>query len=214
MLIIPTASSDTRAYDRIVKRVFCDRLGCRLDYLYLVERKPSRQEIARKIREAEVVYVPGGNTLKMMRLWRLHGVDKLLIQAWRRGTVLSGVSAGAICWFDAGHSDSLSFYNEAKWKYIRVTGMGLVKGVFCPHYGGETCGRKRKAAFARMMQGLNEWGIALDDNCGIEIVDSTFRIISAQKGAGAYRVRRTGTAVVSSIISVSRRRQDIKRLYR
>ena len=79
----------------------------------------------------------------MMRRWRRLGVDALLREAYERGAVLCGVSAGAICWFDSGHSDSRSFYSE-DWNYIAVTGMGLVEGLACPHYNGETDGAPRR----------------------------------------------------------------------
>jgi peptidase E len=68
------------------------------------------------------------------------GVDKLLKSACENGTVLSGISAGSICWFDSGHSDSMSFYNPRKWKFINATGLELIKGIHCPHYNGMSRG--------------------------------------------------------------------------
>jgi dipeptidase E len=76
--------------------------------------------------------VGGGNTLQMMRVWRHQGVDKLLTSAYENGTVLSGISAGAICWFDSGHSHSISFYNPQEWDYI-----GLHKSETLPAHDSE-----------------------------------------------------------------------------
>jgi len=78
---------------------------------------------------SDIVYVGGGNTLLMMRIWRRFGLDKVLKGAYEAGIVLAGISAGSICWFDSGHSDSMSFYNPRNWKYINVKGLGLMRGV-------------------------------------------------------------------------------------
>ena len=96
--------------------------------LFLIKEQPSREQIRTKISSADIIHVGGGNTLLMMRIWRRLGVDHLLEAAYQDGTVLAGISAGSICWFDSGHSDSMSFYNPRKWKYINVRGLGLLKG--------------------------------------------------------------------------------------
>ena len=134
LLFLPTASSDSELYWFYVNKHFGKRLGCKTDVLYLIKEKLTTEEIKNKILSADIIYVGGGNTLKMMRLWRRLGVDKLLKQAWRNGTVLCGISAGSICWFESGHSDSMSFYSPKNWKYINVQGLGFIKGIHCPHY--------------------------------------------------------------------------------
>jgi peptidase E len=115
LLFIPTASSDSEIYWNRIREYFGKFLKCKTDVLFLVKEQPSKEQIRSKISAADIIYVGGGNTLMMMRLWRRLGVDKLLISAYENGTVLSGISAGSICWFDSGHSDSMSFYNPRKW---------------------------------------------------------------------------------------------------
>jgi len=88
----------------------------------------------------------------MMRVWRRFGVDELLKSAYEKGTVLSGISAGAICWFDSGHSDSMSFTNPRNWKYINVKGLGLIRGVHCPYYNSRTRGVARRKDFREMIR--------------------------------------------------------------
>src|SRR5580692_2484004 len=105
-LFIPTASSDSEAYWKHIQEYFGGFLKCRTDVLFLIKEQPANHEIGSKIASADIIYVGGGNTLLMMRLWRRLGIDKLLKSAYERGTVLSGISAGSICWFDSGHSDS------------------------------------------------------------------------------------------------------------
>lgn len=99
LLFIPTASSDSKSYFEAVKKHFGKRLGCKTDVLYLIKEKPTRKEIEEKILNSDMIYVGGGNTLKMMKVWRKTGVDKVLKQAYNKGVVLSGLSAGSICWF-------------------------------------------------------------------------------------------------------------------
>jgi dipeptidase E len=111
LLFVPTASSDSERYWKHVQEYFGDFLKCKTDVLFLVREQPSREQIRTKILSADIIYVGGGNTLQMMRLWRRLGVDKLLKAAYENGTVLAGISAGSICWFESGHSDSMSFYN-------------------------------------------------------------------------------------------------------
>ncbi len=112
ILFIPTASSDSERYCQRFAEHFGKFLKCKTDVLLLLDAPPSAREIERKIFSANIVYVGGGNTLYMMRVWRRLGVDQLLRAAYHDGIVLAGISAGAICWFASGHSDSMSFYNQ------------------------------------------------------------------------------------------------------
>ena len=121
-LFIPTASSDSDRYCRHVHEYFGKFLKCKTDVLFLIKEQSSREQIQTKILSADIIYAGGGNTLLMMRVWRQLGVDTLLKAAYENGTVLTGISAGSICWFESGHSDSMSFYNPLEWKYINVRG--------------------------------------------------------------------------------------------
>lgn len=133
-LFIPTASDDSEGYTKAWKKIYEGKLACTVDVLCLIAKKPTRAVIAAKIRSADIIYVGGGNTLMMMNLWRRLGVDKLLREAYERGAVCCGVSAGSICWFEYGVSDSRQFKNPKSHEYIRVKGLGFLKGLHCPHY--------------------------------------------------------------------------------
>ncbi|MFA6601568.1 MAG: peptidase E [Candidatus Paceibacterota bacterium] len=184
LLFIPTASSDSEGYARVVEKHFGTILGCKVDTLFLLKQKLSIKEIEDKIFDANMIYVGGGNTLKMMNIWRKYGVDKILVKAGEKGVVLSGVSAGAICWFRSGSSDSRRFANP-KADLIKVNGINLVPTLFCPHYDFE---KDRKPDLKRLMKKTSGVAIAIDNCCAIEIIDSTYRIISSKKTANAYRV--------------------------
>lgn len=207
-LFIPTASSDSREYWEAFRRVYGEELDCRTEVLYLLGERPSQKDVTRKIRQAQLIYVGGGNTLKMMRRWRYLGVDRLLRQAYRRETVLSGLSAGCICWFSWGHSDSMAFYHPDNWDYIRVRGMGLIDALGCPHYDGE----KRDQNFEAMVKRHGDLGIALDNHCALEVVDGRYRIITSSPGAGAHRVSRHRGTVISAKIPQRRAWRPLKEL--
>ncbi len=201
LLFIPTATSDSEIYWKRVQKHFGEFLKCETDVLFLIKERPSKQQIEAKIMSADIIYVGGGNTLLMMRLWRRLGIDKLLKAAYRKGTVLAGPSAGSICWFDSGHSDSMSYYNPQKWEYINVRGLGLVKGIHCPHYNGRTGGVPRRKNFQDMIRKIGGMGIAMQNNCAIEFIDGKFyKVITSKPNARAYRVfKRQGRIVEERI---------------
>jgi dipeptidase E len=201
LLFIPTASSDSERYWKHVQEYFGKFLGCKTDVLFLIKEQPSKEQIRRKILRADAIYVGGGNTLLMMRVWRRLGVDRLLISAYKSGTVLSGISAGSICWFDSGHSDSMSFYNPRKWKYINVKGLGLISGIHCPHYNSQTRGVPRRKNFRHMIRKVGGIGIAIDNNCAIEFIDGRLSKVIRSKGySRAFRVYKRGGKVVEEQI--------------
>lgn len=137
----------------------------------------------------------------MMRLWRRLGVDKLLKSAYEKGTILAGISAGSICWFDSGHSDSMSFYNPKKWSYINVKGLGLIKGIHCPHYDSTTLRVPRRKHFREMIRKIGGVGIAIENNCAIEFVDGeVHKVITSNGRAKAYRLRKRGDDVIAERI--------------
>lgn len=184
LLFIPTASSDSENYYNNIKAHFGKNLGCKLDVLYLIKEKPSKNEIKLKILKSDIIYVGGGNTFKMMKIWRKYNVDKILIKAYNKGIVLSGLSAGCLCWFRYGQSDSLTFPGAKKKRYVRLNMIGLINALHIPHYDTE---KNIRNSLKKMMRRTPGVAIALDECCAIEIVDDTYRIISSKKGRNAYK---------------------------
>ncbi len=213
VLFIPTASSDSEEYSTTFENYYGKFLGCKTDVLLLTKQKYTKAEIEKKILSSDIVYVGGGNTLMMIRVWKKLGVDRILKKAYEKGIVLSGVSAGGICWFEAGHSDSMSFYNPKKWKYIKVGGLGFFKGIFCPHYDSNTLSLPRKTYFQKMIQKTGGIGIAVDEKCALEFIDGKYRVINSKKSAGAYRVYKQKGEVVSEKIEQTSTLMPISHLY-
>lgn len=184
LLFIPTASDDAEGYVETVKKYFGRRLGCRIDVLYLWKVRPTRREMAGKIFGADIIYVGGGNTLKMMNRWRRLGVDKLLQQAYRKNIVLAGLSAGAICWFRYGLSDSRKFKNK-KAGLIKVSGLGLIDALCCPHYDSE---KARQAALKKLMKKTAGVAIALDNCAALGVIDGRYKILVSERKKRAYKI--------------------------
>ena len=212
ILFIPTASGDAVAYYEKFVKHFGNELGAKCDVLYLITDKPEWRAIKHKILSSDAIYVGGGNTLIMLKLWRKMGVDKLLKEAYKKGVVLSGLSAGSICWFQYGHSDSLSFSNK-KWEYIRINGLGLIKGIHCPHFNGQSKYIKRRKNFKKFMKRYPDMGIALDNNCAIEFINNKYRVISTKIGRKGYKVYKKDGNIIASPINESKEFRPIKNIY-
>ena len=185
-LFIPTASGDSEEYIESFRTIYGDRLALDTDVLRLVGSDPSEERVYEAISSADLVYVGGGNTREMLETWSQYGVDNMLKED-RGNTVLSGLSAGAICWFEAGHSDSERFGSKADdWSYITLEALGLVESIiFCPHYDSED----RREPFHRAMSEHPKMvGIGVEDRAALDIRDDSYRAISSDPNASIYRV--------------------------
>jgi peptidase E len=136
---------------------------------------------AEQLRDIDVVYVSGGNTANALAIWRIHGVDRALVEAWERGAVVGGVSAGANCWFDACVTDSFGAGLGPL-----DDGLGILAGSFCPHYDGEEL---RRPAYRDLVANGFPAGYAADDHAAFHFVGTELReVVSAKVGARGYRV--------------------------
>ncbi len=184
LLFIPTASNDSESYYKVVQKHFGQRLGCKTDVLYLIKNRISKKEIRDKIINSDIIYVGGGNTLKMLKVWKKMGVDRILKEAHKKGVVLSGLSAGSVCWFKYANSDSEKMINPSA-DYIKISGLGFVNALHCPHYDSE---KDRKPSLKKMMKKVSGVAIAIDNCCAIEVVGKEYRVISSKPKANAYKV--------------------------
>jgi peptidase E len=136
----------------------------------------------------DLVWVGGGNTASMLGVWRAHGVDGVLREAWERGVVLAGASAGAICWFEAGVTDSFRAELDG------LDCLGWLPGSCCPHYDGE---EDRRPAYRRLLEDGFPPGIAVDDFAAVRFEGTELaEVVATVEGAGAYRVDRDGESAL------------------
>ena len=190
---VPTASGDSPTYVRRFLRAFPPRRA-RASVLALFRRDD--RDLEAFVLAQDVVYVGGGNTVNLLAVWRAHGLDVILRRAWRRGVVLTGVSAGALCWFQGGTTDSFGPIAPL------FDGLGFLSGSFSPHYDGEPDRRPRfHAAVARGLPA----GFACDD--GAALVFEGRRLagaVASRPRALAYRIERRRGEVVETRIDPRR----------
>ena len=186
LLFIPPPSKFEQSYFTVIKKNF-SKLVSIVNPLYLSEGH-TKTELRKKILGADIIYVGGGNTLQMMKMWRKTGIDKMLIAAYKKGVVLSGLSAGSICWFRSGLSDSRRL-NNPKAPLIKIKGLGIINAIHCPHYDDEKGTNKgRKKDFKEIMKKTSGVGIGIDECCALVIEGKNCRLVNSKKGAGAYKV--------------------------
>ena len=172
------ASAESPDYALRFYRAFLN-LGAEPSDLTLFQNTP--QDVREHLLRQDAIYVGGGNTLNMVALWRAWGLDAILREALEGGVVLAGISAGAICWFAEGLSDS------RPGAYTRVEALGLLPGSFSPHYDGEPTRRPRFHAL--LAEGGIAPGLAADDDVALHFADGRLqRVVTAREGAAAYRL--------------------------
>jgi peptidase E len=129
----------------------------------------------------DVIFVGGGSTANMLAIWRVHGFDRILREAWEQGIVLSGSSAGMVCWFEASVTDSFGPQLAAM-----SDGLGFLPGSACPHYDDEEL---RRPFYRDAVEGGFPAGYAADSGVGLHFVGTELvEVISPREGATGYRV--------------------------
>lgn len=185
---VATASGDSSDY---VRRFYLamEKLPCKATDIPLFRIPPGGPSLASRVLEQDVIYVGGGNTANMLAIWRLHGVDKLMREAWSRGTILCGLSAGMICWFQSSVTDSFGPLRELQ------DGLGFLPGSACPHYDGEA---RRRPTFRRLVgDGTLPAGFAADDGAAIHFVGRRILCcVASRPKAKVYRIERRNGRVV------------------
>lgn len=187
---LATATGDAESYIESFYTAF-RKLRCRPTHVPLFARTPDLQTV---LLDQDVIYVGGGNTKSMLAVWREWEIPALLRRAWEAGTVLAGVSAGAICWFETGVTDSWGAGLNP------LPCLGFLSDACCPHYDGEA---ERRPALHRLIeQGTITTALALDDGAAAHFVDGTLaNIVSSRPEARAYRVERVNGQVHETVLN-------------
>ena len=147
VLFVSTASRDLGGYITTFKKYYTQQLGCRVQPLILTRGQPkTTADVSERVAWADIVYVGGGNTRFMLETWQAFGLPDILRQALARGCVLSGLSAGALCWFESGIGNS-----GIEDEYIELAALGMLSGCFAPHYCKPGVEARLAAAFSERM---------------------------------------------------------------
>jgi peptidase E len=189
LCFLPTASADA---DKSILNWYrnCAPLNVEpSDQLSFIESLTQKRSWEDVFLSVDGIVVSGGNTLNQQAIWKAQGIDLVLRQAWDRGVVLGGASAGSLCWFEEGTTDS-----RPKELTI-VQGLGFIKGSHCPHYDAEA---GRRPLYTKLIaSGQMKPGYACDNEAGIYFEDNTVtRVVSAKQGAKVYYVSLVNGQVV------------------
>jgi peptidase E len=176
---VPTASGDADSYVAKFYAAFARRAEA--SHLALFNRDGT--DLDRFLLEQDVVYVGGGNTANLLAVWRTHGVDRLMRAAWEGGTILTGLSAGSLCWFEGGTTDSFGPLAALR------DGLGLLPGSHSPHYDGEA---ERRPTYQRLIaEGALPDGYAADDGAALVFRGTELEeVVASRPDARGYRVER------------------------
>ncbi|MFC1582163.1 Type 1 glutamine amidotransferase-like domain-containing protein [Planctomycetota bacterium] len=185
--IIPTATGDSDQTVNEYVRGF-NRLAAHPNYLSLYHI-PTR-DLEDFIMDFDAVYVSGGNTKNLLALWREWGLDEVLTDAWKAGIVMGGASAGGICWFEEGSTDS--WPNE----YNPLKALGILPGSFCPHFSDEN---KRRASYLQMVEeGQLSDGYGVSDRAALHYVNGELtHAVAEMEEAFVKRVTRDQSGKIS-----------------
>jgi dipeptidase E len=190
---VGTASGDAQTYLDKFYAAF-STLTCTPSHLSLFKLEPG--DWRKKVLEQDVIYVGGGNTRALLVLWREWGLDSVLREAWESGVVLAGISAGSICWFQQGLSDSV-VANELH----PLPCLGFLEGSNCPHYDGEP---ERQPIYRELvMKGSLNAGYAADDGAALHFVGNKLsNTVCSRPNARVYRVERQDEGLLETPLAM------------
>lgn len=182
LCFLGTAAGEPTPYFEAIQQGFAGLAG---EVAELSLFRPPTADLRGYLSEFDIVYVGGGNTKSLLALWREWEVDVILHDLWQAGTVMTGISAGCICWFEHGVTDSI----PGPLTPLRC--LGWLPDVCCPHFGDEPA--RRPTFHAMIGSGLFPTGIGVDANCGLLYKGHLLEaVVSAEEGAMAYRLERDG----------------------
>ena len=161
-LFIGTASHDFMPYFNSFRKTYTSVFDIKAEVAMTVFLKTEYARLEEKFSDADMIYVGGGDTKFMIDSWRQTGVYELVLKAYERGVIISGLSAGAICWFEEMYTDSEIVSGEGA-DYKLMPAMGLIKGLACPHYN------ERQEDFDRVLLSSRKAAVAIENDCAVII---------------------------------------------
>ena len=185
LCVLNTAvGDDPSAYLRVYDRLADTQARVRHLALFPMPNVADPEDL---LMSQDVIFVGGGSVANMVAVWRVHGIDEILRKAWPAGVVLTGSSAGGICWFEGGTTDSFG----TRLRPFR-DGLGMLAGSICPHFNSEP---ERRPLYQRLVtDGAMPGGIACDDGVGAHFADEQLvEVVADRPDGAAYRVEPNAT---------------------
>lgn len=180
-LFIGTASHDSMPYFNSFRKTYTSVFDIKAEVALIVYGEMDIERIAGKIKNADCIYIGGGDTVYMLDKWKETGLDKLILDAYNEGKIICGLSAGAICWFKDMYTD-FEIMRGVSSDYVLRKGLGVLDGCMCPHFN------ERETDFIKAFSsGEIPSAYCVENDCAIEFIDGAFsKVISA--GGKAYKV--------------------------
>jgi len=190
---LPSASGDADHYIVRFYRAFgADR--CESSHISLFRREQGPADMRDHLLAQDLIYVGGGSVVSLLGVWRAHGLDAILREAWERGVVLCGLSAGSLCWFAEAVT---GFHGAPK----AVEGLGLLPFSNCVHYERDS---SRRDTYHELIRAGMRPGYAAEDGVGLHFVDTELsRVVASRPEAGGYRLDAEGERVVETRIATA-----------
>ena len=182
-LFIPTASHDFMPYYNTFHKVYTGFFDIKTDVALTVFKEVDLERMRAKFEKADVVYVGGGDTVFMIESWKQSGLLDLIKDAYERGVIIAGLSAGAICWFSDIYTDSLKTDDGVK--YAMFKGLGWIDGVVSPHYN------QRVDDFDKIVAENFSSAYGIEDDSAIIIEDGEI-VGTLSSGGNVYRLKGNG----------------------
>ena len=178
-LFIPTASHDFMPYYNTFHKVYTGLFNIKTDVALSVFKEMDMEKMKSKFEKADVIYVGGGDTVFMMENWKQMGLLPLIEDAYKRGVIIAGLSAGAICWFSDIYTDSLKTDNGDE--YAMFKGLGWISGIISPHYAS------RMLDFDKLVCYNYDCALGIEDNAAI-VIENEEIVGALSSGGDAYRI--------------------------
>lgn len=178
LLFLPTASSDSEEYIAMVEEHFGKSLNCSVSSLKILKNNYTNDFIRKQILSSDIIYVGGGNTPFLVKTWKEQGVDRVLVEAYNQGIVLSGLSAGAMCWFRFCNLNQITDKSDI----VQMNGLNLLDFILCPHRDSQT------ELYEQFKETLRDqsYGIALDDYAAVIFQENYYKVIASLPNAKSY----------------------------
>ena len=190
-LFIPTASHDFMPYYNTFHKVYTGVFNVKTDVALTVFKEFDMERMRAKFDKADVIYVGGGDTVFMIEHWKKVGLLPLIEEAYERGVILAGLSAGAICWFKDIYTDSLK--TETGDEYAMFKGLGWLEGVVSPHYN------ERVADFDKIVLENFDLAYGIENDSAMLFEDGKF-VKTLSSGGGVYALKRENDALQKQIL--------------
>lgn len=179
-IFIGTASHDSMPYFNSFRKTYTGVFNIKADCVLTVYGEMNEQKIAAKFEKADMIYIGGGDTLFMLDHWKKSGVLDKVTEAYERGVVISGLSAGAICWFNAMYTDSKAFCDDEAYHISK--GIGKLDGLCCPHYE-----ERKEDFFVAFKDSLMTSAWCIEGNAALEFTNGMFTK-ALSSGGNAYKI--------------------------